>query len=135
MKYIELDFSRIDSECIPNIFTMVIKNDYSIKLKNSEKLDHILKNYLSAHIFIQYPQPEIENYIKENIEEIMILFIKLNDYNAIKFLAECGNFILEYDTIDSLIDCAAENAKKSNNSEIQAYLTNYKQKYFRNVKL
>ena len=130
MKYIELDFRLIDEKGISNIFTMILKNDYSIKLNNSEKLDYILKNYLSAHIFIQYPQPEVENYIKENIEDIIILFIKLNDHNTIRAIAECGNFILEYDIMDSLIDCAAENTQKGGNVEIQSYLMDYKHRHF-----
>ncbi len=129
MRYIELDFSRIQAKSIPDIFPMVIKNDYSIKLGDSEKLDYILKNYLSAYIFMQYPQPEIENYISENIEEVLTLFIKLNDYNTVKFLAECGNFTLDPDKIDFLIDCAAKCPKKSRNPEILEYLTDYKQNF------
>ena len=74
-------------------------------------------------MFIKISQPEAEEYIKENIDEILPYWIEKNDYETIKALVECGKLVTK-ENIQKFVECA----EKSNNEQIKTYLEEYKNK-------
>ena len=94
------------------------------------KVDCATKYYMAVQVFLQSSQPEAEKYVKENLEEVIKAFIRENDYNHLKEILDCDKFTLTYDKITSVLKYAIENTQNGGNVEIQAYIMEYKHKYF-----
>ena len=80
-------------------------------------------------VYLKTRQPEAEAYIKENIVDVLELFIDFNDYDMIKGLLESGDFVNEKDIIE-IAEYSILNTQNGGNVQIQAYIFDYRMRKF-----
>ena len=104
-------------------------SDIRLALENKDYdaiKDRNTKFQLVAQVFLKDRQPEVENCIKKNIDEIMPYFIDIDNYEVVKGLLE---FVTEQNIV-KFVDNAIDHTQKGGDMQIQLLLMNYKNDKF-----
>ncbi len=118
-------YKRFGKISVDIILTLIETMDFHKSLAKNRQEKYIVL----AQLFLKYQHPEAKKYIADNTAEVMKYFIRVNDYDTVKGLFECGEFVTD-GNITLLLKMAVTNTQNGGDMQIQVYIMNYKNEHF-----